>query len=278
MSSGFNSVAVEKKKLHVVSLSGGKDSTAMLLMMLERKMPVDMILFCDTGMEFPAMYEHLDKLEKYIGREITRIRSEKSFLYYLLEHQPKWKNEERERKGACGYSWPGPRMRWCTSHMKTLVIDKYLSNLAKEYEIIHYVGIAADEKERVKNLCYPLVEWGVTEKEALQYCLDKGFDFGGLYELFDRVSCWCCPLQGLAELRNLRKFFPDLWKLLMEWDARTWRQFRKDYSVEELEKRFAFEEECLKNGHPIKGKAFFHAMRQRIGRKCEIEHEETEKI
>lgn len=76
-------------------------------------------------------------------------------------------------------------------------------------------------------------------------CMAKGLDFGGVYELFDRVSCWCCPLQGLAELRNLRKFFPDLWKLLMEWDARTWRRFRKDYSVEELEKRFAFEEECL---------------------------------
>ena len=267
-----------KKKLHVVSLSGGKDSTAMLLMMLERNMPVDLILFCDTGMEFPAMYEHLDKLEKYIGREIIRIQSEKTFLYYLFEHRPKRKIRENGKNNLCGYSWPGPQMRWCTSHMKTYVIDTYLRKLSKEYEIIHYVGIAADEKERVKTLCYPLVEWGITEKEALQYCKDKGFNFGGLYELFDQVSCWCCPLQGLKELRNLRKCFPDLWKLLLEWDARTWRQFRKDYSVEELEKHFAFEEECLKNGHPIKGRAFFRAMRERIGRKCDGKYEETEKI
>ncbi len=42
---------MEKPKLHVVSLSGGKDSTAMLLRMLEEEMPVDIILFCDTGME-----------------------------------------------------------------------------------------------------------------------------------------------------------------------------------------------------------------------------------
>lgn len=258
---------MDKKILHVVSLSGGKDSTAMLLMMLERNMPIDLILFCDTGMEFPAMYDHLDKLEKYTGRKITRIKSEKSFLYYFLEHKPKWKRAERYDDNLCGYSWPGPRMRWCTSHMKTQVIDKYLRDLSKEYEIIHYVGIAADEQNRVKDLCYPLVEWGITEKEALQYCLDRGFDFGGLYGLFKRVSCWCCPLQGLAELRNLRKHFPDLWGLLLEWDKKTWRQFRKDYSVIELEKRFAFEEECLANGHPIKGKVFFHAMRERIGRK-----------
>ena len=45
--------------LHVVSLSGGKDSTAMLLLMLERGWPIDAVLNADTGMEFPEMYEHL---------------------------------------------------------------------------------------------------------------------------------------------------------------------------------------------------------------------------
>ena len=39
---------MEKPILHVVSLSGGKDSTAMLLRMIEEGMPVDIILFCDT--------------------------------------------------------------------------------------------------------------------------------------------------------------------------------------------------------------------------------------
>lgn len=35
----------EKPKLHVVSFSGGKDSTAMLLRMIEEKMPIDIILY-----------------------------------------------------------------------------------------------------------------------------------------------------------------------------------------------------------------------------------------
>ena len=59
---------MNKPDLHIVSLSGGKDSTAMLLRMLEEKMPVDVILFCDTGLEFDAMYKHIDKLEKYINK------------------------------------------------------------------------------------------------------------------------------------------------------------------------------------------------------------------
>lgn len=49
---------MERDSYHAVSLSGGKDSTAMLLLMIERDMPIDLVLSADTGMEFPKMYEH----------------------------------------------------------------------------------------------------------------------------------------------------------------------------------------------------------------------------
>ena len=49
----------EHGQFHAVSLSGGKDSSAMLLLMIERGMPIDLVLHADTGMEFPEMYEHL---------------------------------------------------------------------------------------------------------------------------------------------------------------------------------------------------------------------------
>jgi 3'-phosphoadenosine 5'-phosphosulfate sulfotransferase (PAPS reductase)/FAD synthetase len=74
---------MEKLEKHIVSLSGGKDSTAMLLRMLEEGMPVDIILFCNTGMEFEGLYRHIDKLEQYIGRPITRLKSPQSFEYLI---------------------------------------------------------------------------------------------------------------------------------------------------------------------------------------------------
>ena len=253
---------MEKPIKHVVSLSGGKDSTAMLLRMLEEGMPVDIILFCDTGLEFEGMYHHIEKLEKYIGRPITRLKSNYDFEYLLLEHMPKRRNPELF--GRKGYSWGGPRNRWCTAMLKTRIIDRFLRDLAKEYTIKQYVGIAVDEPQRIKGLTYPLVEWGMTEADCLAYCKERGFDWDGLYDIFHRVSCWCCPLQSFDELRKLRKHFPELWAKLGEWDEKTWRTFLKKYSVKQLDIRFAFEEECLAKGLPIKGKAFFDALNEKL--------------
>lgn len=47
-------------------------------------------------------------------------------------------------------------------------------------------------------------------------------------------------------------------------DAHTWRTFIKGYTVEQLEKRFALEDERLANGLPIKGKAFYAALREHL--------------
>ena len=41
----------------------------------------------------------------------------------------------------------------------------------------------------------------------------------------------------------------------------TWRNFRADYSVIELEKRFDFEEEWQKAGKPLTSKAFYSTLK-----------------
>lgn len=253
---------MERPDFHIVSLSGGKDSTAMLLRLLEENYPVELIVFCDTGMEFPAMYRHLERLEAYIGRPITKIQSEYTFKHLLLEHIPNRKNPDLF--GKKGFSWPGPHSRWCTAMLKTRLLARLAHELYEEYNVIEYVGIAADESNRMRQKSYPLVDWNMTEKDCLDFCKARGFDWDGLYDLFPRVSCWCCPLQGLNELRCLRKHFPQLWNELRELASQTWRRYRADYTVEQLEIRFAFEDELLASGQPIKGKAFFDALKQRF--------------
>ena len=177
---------------HVVSFSGGKDSTAMLLRMIELDMPIDEIIFCDTGVEFPAMYEHIVKVEKYIGREITKLKEPHGYEYWLLYHKVRHRtNYNVDIRGSYGYSWATHMNRWCTSTLKTSLFNKHIKELTQKFNVTRYVGIAYDELNRVKNFNYPLVEWGWTEADCLQYCYDKGFDWDGLYRIFKRVSCWC---------------------------------------------------------------------------------------
>ena len=111
---------------------------------------------------------------------------------------------------------------------------------------MQFHGIAYDEKERAKNnknrnIQYPLIDWQITEKQALEYCYSKDLNWGSLYEKFHRVSCWCCPLSRIGELRTLYNDFPELWKKLEEMDEKSFRRFRNDYSVKNLSEKFANE-------------------------------------
>ena len=269
--------ALEKQDYIIVSFSGGKDRTAMLLRMLELGEKIDEVISCDTYKEFPAMYRHLDKVKVAVesaGIKFTTLRNEKSSDYFMLEfrsekeHPVGFFKEHPELKGR---SWATSKVRWCTKEMKIKVIQKYLRSLKEQYNIIQCVGIAADETLRIgrkgnqeKNKRLPLVEWGWTEADCLKYCYDKGYDWEGLYEIYDRASCWCCPLQSLKSLRNLRLHFPELWNELKEMDAKTWRKFQVNYSVRDLEKRFEFEEERRKRNLPIKDKGFYSELKERL--------------
>lgn len=141
-------------------------------------------------------------------------------------------------------------MRWCTGQLKTHLIRKEVNRLKKERNALHYVGIAADEPNRIKGEQYPLVDQGITEAEALRICYDRGFDWGGLYQIYNRCSCWCCPLQRIGALKKLRTHHPELWARLREMDRRAIEQFghnalgqfTKNWTVEQLERRFANED------------------------------------
>ena len=231
---------------HVVSFSGGKDSTAMLIRMIEEGMKIDEIIFCDTSVEFPEMYEHIRKVESDLGIKITVLKAEHDFEYYLLHYEKK----RGKNKGTFGYSFPDFKNRWCTQALKKSVIKKYMQRYS-DYKVIEYHGIAFDELKRTeknqeKNVRYPLVEWEMVEKDCLQFCYEKGYTWNGLYAKFDRLSCWCCPLSRIKELRILYNDYPKLWKKLSDWQLQTYRKFRSDYTVQELEKKFKNEKNQMK--------------------------------
>lgn len=233
---------------HIVSLSGGKDSTAMLLMMLEKKMPVDYILFCDTGVEFPEMYEHLSKLDAYIkekyNKHITYLKANNSYQYYFAET----KISRGKNKGKNGYGYASMQNRWCTHRLKVLPQEKFTKALKQPY--ILYCGIAADEPKRLKQYeykRYPLAEWGVTEAECLDYCKALGFTWGGLYDKFNRTGCFLCPLQRIRDWRVLYKHYPDLFNYALEIERLNPNTYFMNYCrLEDYKKQFELEEKCGK--------------------------------
>lgn len=231
-------------KYFIVSLSGGKDSTALLLKMLEFNVWIDEVVYVDVGKEMPEMKKHIAKLKKEVtsrGIKFTQLEPEKSFDYWLGDHiKTRGKN-----KGKRGYGWPDFLNRWCTKQLKIQTLKRYYRDvIEEEHDSVEFVGFASDEIERAdKNNDgrlkeYPLINFDMTEEEALQYCYKKGYDWGGLYEKFNRVSCYLCPLSRLGELKNIFENYPHLWLEMRVLDDKSWRDFRSDYTLRELEIKF----------------------------------------
>ena len=134
-----------KPQYVTVSFSGGKDSTAMLLHMMELGEHIDEVINVDTGMEFPAMYDHIAKVREIVkahGIKYTELRADPTFEYYLMEAPP---TAERPKRGM---GWPGVQIRWCTKWLKTQLIKDYLKGIEDTYNLVQCVGLAYDEQDR----------------------------------------------------------------------------------------------------------------------------------
>ena len=91
---------------YVASVSFGKDSLAMLLILLETREPLDEVIFYDTGMEFKAIYETREKILPLLqgaGVKYTELRPQNPFLYDMLE-RPVF---SKKKGHHAGYGWCG---------------------------------------------------------------------------------------------------------------------------------------------------------------------------
>lgn len=229
--------------MNIVNCSGGKDSVAMLLMMLERGIPCDRILYADVGemAEFEEMYAYIARLERHIGRPIETVRSDR------------W----TARSIFYGYPFRGCHMDEIRGFPPTVGVGcRYRSWLKVEpLELASgpgndvFIGIAADEAQRSRageyakgkqNYHFPLVEWGITEQDCLEYTRQHGL-YNRLYDYFKRLGCWWCPKQSIGSLRQLYWHFPKEWTQLRQMEADQGRPFKYGYPAEQLERRFQSE-------------------------------------
>lgn len=197
-----------------VAYGGGTNSTAMIIEMVKKDIPIDLILFADTGGEKPYTYEYIDLFSRWLVKNnqpaITTVSSvDKNQLPLTLEdHCFKYKCLPSIAYG----------FKSCSVKFKISPQNKYCNNWlpAKEKwsqgtKIKKFIGFDADEAHRVKDFndkkydyVYPLIDWGMGRDECLEVIDNTGLPRPG------KSACFFCPSSKPYEVRALMLVHPHL--------------------------------------------------------------------
>ena len=211
------------KEYHILSLSGGKDSTA-LAFFIKENMPEIFekleLVFYDTGCDLPETYDYLNKIEIFLKKEIIRVSPEKTFEHLLTINRV----------------LPSHFRRWCTVELKVRPSQKYIEEKLKKEgkgQVNLYVGIRKDEEHRkgillISDLekecvkpCYPFIENYICKKDVEKILIEKGINYPSYYNYRSRNGCYFCFYQNEMDWLNLYENHPDLFKKASEYEKFT---------------------------------------------------------
>lgn len=196
---------------HILSLSGGKDSTALALYIKENMPEIHEKIeyaFYDTGLDLPETYEYLNKIELFLNKKITYVKPEKSFDDIF----------------AVNKMLPSPFSRWCTVDLKVKPSVNFLKEKIEKYNydcINLYVGLRADEmfrkgielktvfdKKYIKPV-YPLREYNFNLEDVNKILIDSGLNYPDYYKWRKRNGCYLCFFQSPLDWINLYEQHPE---------------------------------------------------------------------
>ena len=193
---------------YIVSVSGGKDSTAVLLDALDRIPKEDIIpVFMDTKWEPEEVYYYLSYLEWKLDINIVRLESEGMEALSLRKKM-----------------MPNRVMRFCTENLKIRPFHRWLKEnfVDKNIEYCVLQGIRREESANRKDTpiydlkisaispkfhilsIYPICDW--TKDEVFKFIEEKGIRKNPLYDKgYTRVGCMPCIFASKWELLNMEE-------------------------------------------------------------------------
>jgi len=202
---------------HIVSLSGGKDSTALAIFLRDR-IPQLEYVFCDTQKELPETYEYLDMLEAFLGKPIVRLNATRGFDHWLDMH---------------GGMLPNQRVRWCTAHLKIQPFEAFVG----DDPVWSYIGIRADEQrsgyistKRTITPVYPFKDFGIDRAGVMALLEQSGIGLPTYYEWRQRSGCTFCFFQRSIEWVGLLERHPEYFEEAKRYESERggehfyWRQ------------------------------------------------------
>ena len=210
------------KSINIVSFGGGTNSAAVLVGLHKHIIPVDLILFADTGGEQPHTYQFIRTMddwlaahgmpqitvvEKYdrsghrltLEMECLRSRTLPSIAYGHKRCSQKHKIGPQEK--FCNH-YPPCRAVWARGEKITRFLG-YDAGEMRRYE--HSKKFNDTDKKYINR--YPLIEdWGWDRSDCVREILAAGLPLPG------KSSCFFCPSMKQPEILALKEQYPDLYR------------------------------------------------------------------
>ena len=204
-----------------MSWSGGKDSTATIILAHEHGIPIDAIVMSVVWFdkEKGISGEYPEHLEWSVNVAKPMFESWGYPTYIVSADSDYIENFHKvigrgERKGKIRAFPLGGRCA-INRDCKVPPVKDFVKSLGDD--VVQFIGIAADESERLKRMTGNkrslLAEFGYTETDAKALCEHYGL-LSPSYSMSARGGCWFCPNQKISGFAYLKQNHPQLWEQL----------------------------------------------------------------
>lgn len=241
------------REINIINVSGGKDSTATLLLALERGVPNLQAVFADTGHEHPSTYDYISYLEDRLKVEVQRVKADFSKQIARKRETVESTWPEPQRTAAlevlhptgnpfldlCLWKglFPSSGQRFCTEFLKVKPIHQVQEAACEAADrVVTWLGIRSDESlARSTALEWerefgpadepeagfwrhrPIVTWDAAR--VFDYISSKGVKHNPLYtQGMGRVGCMPCIMVRKSELSEIAKRFPAEIDRVSRWE------------------------------------------------------------
>lgn len=203
-----------------IAWSGGKDSTATVILAHQQGIEVDSIDYVDMrynahiSAQLPFVADFIETASERFrqwGYKVRFLKPEKTAVDLAYQ---RFKRSKYDRNGL---------MYGCLAFMRMgCIFTKEKQNILPKHSSKCIVGIAIDEPVRLARLTnrnsISLLAYGnITEKECFDICRKEGL-LNPIYNIdcFKRDGCFFCPNSKQSQIEYLKKHYPHHYKMALD--------------------------------------------------------------